>query len=133
MADYFAHWFAMGDRLGDKAPRIFYANWFRRDKAGRFIWPGFGENARVLKWMCDRVAGVACGIRTPIGLLPGEGELDMGGLNVPVHDLKELLRVDVEAWCDEVREAKGFFAQFGQRLPGRLSAQLEELEKRLCK
>ena len=133
MADYFAHWFAMGDRLGDKAPRIFYANWFRRERDGRFIWPGFGENARVLKWMCDRVAGIACGVRTPIGLLPKESELDMAGLNVPADDMEELLRVDVAGWCDEVREARGFFAQFGRRLPGRLSAQLEELEKRLCK
>jgi len=132
MADYFAHWFKMGDRLGSKAPRIFYANWFRKDEAGRFIWPGFGENARVLKWMCDRVAGRAEGIVTPIGILPREDELSTAGLDIRADDLKELLRVDRKAWCAEAADAEAFFARFGHRLPARLKAQLIGLKERLC-
>jgi phosphoenolpyruvate carboxykinase (GTP) len=131
MADYFAHWLAMGDRLGSRAPRIFFANWFRKDASGRYIWPGFGENSRVLKWMCDRVEGLVPGERTPIGILPGEGELELAGLNVSAADMKELLAVDTEAWCAEAADTEAFFAQFGNRLPVRLSAQLNDLKARL--
>jgi len=101
MGDYFAHWLQMGDRLGDKAPRIFYVNWFRKKPDGRWLWPGYGENSRVLAWMCARVDGKAGAVETPIGLLPRPEDLDLRGLDVPPEDLRELLRVDVDAWRAE--------------------------------
>jgi phosphoenolpyruvate carboxykinase (GTP) len=131
MADYFAHWLAMGDRLGDKAPRIFYVNWFRKNAAGKFLWPGFGENSRVLKWMCERIEGKTGARKTAIGLLPEEGGLDLTGLNVPEENIREILTVDAEAWKAEVGSIEKHFEQFGDRLPERMKAQLEELRKRL--
>ena len=102
MADYFQHWFDMGDRLGDHAPRIFYVNWFRKTADGKWLWPGYGENSRVLKWMCERVDGKAGARQTPIGFLPDEGDLDLTGLDLPQENIKELLRVDADAWKAEV-------------------------------
>jgi phosphoenolpyruvate carboxykinase (GTP) len=131
MGDYFQHWLDMGDRLGDKAPRIFYVNWFRKSAEGRFLWPGFGENSRVLKWMCERVEGKAPARETPIGLMPGEGGLDLAGLDVPAENVHELLRVDLDAWKAEIPSLEKHFAQFGSRLPVRVKRQLEELVKRL--
>lgn len=131
MGDYFQHWLTMGDRLGDKAPRIFYVNWFRKSPGGRWLWPGYGENSRVLKWMCDRVEGKAGARETPIGLLPFEQDLDLTGLDVPAEDLGELLRVDVSAWKAEVPDVEAYFAQFGDRLPARLRKQLEAFVTRL--
>jgi phosphoenolpyruvate carboxykinase (GTP) len=131
MGDYFQHWFTMGDRLGDKAPRIFYVNWFRRSPDDRFLWPGYGENSRVLKWMCDRVSGKAEARDTPIGRLPREEDLDLGGLSIPPQDLAELLTIDRAAFRDEVPDIEAHFKQFGNRLPARLSAQLKSLVERL--
>lgn len=131
MGDYFAHWLAMGKRLGDKAPRIFYTNWFRKTEDGRWLWPGFGENSRVLKWMCERVDGKAGAQKTAIGYMPSVEDLDLAGLDVPVEDVKELLRVDVAGWKEEARDMQEHFAQFGDRLPGALAAQLKDLIKRL--
>jgi len=131
MADYFQHWLDMGDRIGDKAPRIFYVNWFRKSPEGKFLWPGYGENSRVLKWMCDRVDGKAGAHRTAIGFLPAEGDLDLAGLDIPAGNLQEVLRVDSDAWKAEVSDIEKHFARFGDRLPGRLSLQLQELKKRL--
>ncbi|MFA6032314.1 MAG: phosphoenolpyruvate carboxykinase (GTP) [Myxococcota bacterium] len=131
MGDYFGHWLAMGDRLGPKAPKIFYVNWFRKTAEGKWLWPGFGDNSRVLKWMCDRVAGKAGARETPIGLLPNEGDLDMRGLDIQGSDMKELLRVDTAAWRNELGDIEKHFAQFGDRLPARLAAQLGDLKKRL--
>ncbi len=131
MGDYFGHWLTMGDRLGDKAPRIFYVNWFRKTPDGRWLWPGYGENSRVLKWMCERVAGKAGAVETPIGLLPRPEDLDTTGLDVPAEDLRELLRVDVEAWRAELPDLEQHFAQFGERLPKRLRRQLDQLAERL--
>jgi phosphoenolpyruvate carboxykinase (GTP) len=131
MADYFQHWFNMGDRLGDKAPRIFYVNWFRKTAEGKWLWPGYGENSRVLEWMCERVDGKAEAASTPIGLLPGEGDLDFNGMNLPPENVKELLRVDADAWKAEITDIEKHFAQFGDRLPKRLSKQLDELKARL--
>ncbi len=132
MGDYFRHWFEMGDRLGAAAPRIFYANWFRKGTDGRWLWPGFGENSRVLKWMCERVAGSAQADETPIGLIPARGALDLAGLAVPVGDLEELMRIDIPGWRRETTSIREYFAQFGDRLPARLAAQLEKLEHRLA-
>ena len=131
MADYFQHWLTMGDRLGDRAPRIFYVNWFRKSPEGRWLWPGFGDNSRVLKWMCERIEGTVGTVETPIGLMPKEGDLDLTGLAVSAQDLKELLRVDVEAWKTELSDIEGQFAQLGDRLPERLRKQLSDLRRRL--
>jgi len=131
MGDYFAHWLQMGDRLGDKAPRIFYVNWFRKAPDGRWLWPGYGENSRVLAWMCQRVDGKAGAVETPIGLLPRPEDLDLRGLDVPPEDLRELLRVDVDAWRAEIPDIERHFAQFGDRLPRRLREQLRQLQARL--
>ena len=131
MADYFQHWFDMGDRLGSKAPRIFYVNWFRKSRDGKWLWPGFGENSRVLKWMCERVDGKAGAQKTPIGFVPNESDLDLRGMDVPQDNIRELLKVDSEAWKAELPKMEKFFAQFGDRLPKRLRNQFEELRKRL--
>jgi len=131
MADYFRHWLDMGDRLGKHAPRIFYVNWFRKSPEGRWLWPGFGDNSRVLKWMCERIDGNVGAVETPIGLMPRAGDLDLAGLDVPAADLKELLRVDAEAWRAEVSDIERHFTRFGDRLPERLRKQLGDLGKRL--
>lgn len=131
MGDYFQHWFDIGDRLGNNAPRIFYVNWFRKSPGGRWLWPGFGENSRVLKWMCERVGGKTSAERTPIGLLPDENGLDLTGLDIPNDDIRELLRVDIEAWRAEIPDIEKHFAQFGDRLPKRLKQQFEKFKKRL--
>ncbi|MBI4799910.1 MAG: phosphoenolpyruvate carboxykinase (GTP) [Desulfarculus sp.] len=131
MGDYFQHWFNMGDRLGDKAPRVFYVNWFRKTAEGKWLWPGFGDNSRVLKWMCERVEGKVQGQKTPIGLLPLAQDLDMQGLNLPAENLTELLKVDTQAWRAELPDIAKHFQKFGDRLPARLQRQMEELGKRL--
>ena len=131
MADYFQHWFDMGDRLGAKAPRVFYVNWFRKTPEGKWLWPGFGENSRVLKWMCDRLEGKAVARKTPIGFLPNESDLDLKGLSLPPENLTELLKVDPGPWKSEIRDIEKFFAQFGSRLPKRLKTQFRELATRL--
>jgi phosphoenolpyruvate carboxykinase (GTP) len=131
MADYFAHWFKMGDALGAKAPQIFYVNWFRKSPQGKWLWPGFGENSRVLKWMCERLDGTAGAIDTPIGMMPRPADLDVVGLKVSAEDLQELLRVDVAAFKAEIPDVEEHFAQFGDRLPARMRAQLDEIRQRL--
>jgi phosphoenolpyruvate carboxykinase (GTP) len=131
MADYFQHWLTMGDRLGKNAPRIFYVNWFRKSPEGRWLWPGFGDNSRVLKWMCQRIDGTVGAIETPIGLMPKEGDLDLTGLAVSAQDLQELLSVDGDAWKAELVDIENQFAKFGGRLPERLRKQLIDLRKRL--
>ncbi|HEY1375104.1 MAG TPA: phosphoenolpyruvate carboxykinase (GTP) [Candidatus Binatia bacterium] len=131
MADYFQHWLDMGDRLGDKAPRIFYVNWFRRSPDGQWLWPGFGDNSRVLKWMCERLEGKAEAKKTPIGYLPNETDIDLRGLEIPPQNIKELLRVDVPAWKAEIPDIEKHFKQFGDRLPQRLRKQLKQLVERL--
>jgi phosphoenolpyruvate carboxykinase (GTP) len=131
MGDYFQHWLDMGDKLKDKAPHIFYVNWFRKTSDGRWLWPGFGENSRVLKWMCDRVEGKVDTIKTPIGLLPKKEDLDMKGLSIPAADLEELLRVDTDAWKKEIPDIEKHFSQFGDHLPPRLKKQFEALKFRL--
>lgn len=133
MGDYFAHWLEMGKRLGDKAPRIFYTNWFRKTDDGRWLWPGFGENSRVLKWMCERIEGKVDAQKTVIGYMPTMEGLDLRGLDVSIEDMKELLRVDHAAWVEEARDMREHFAQFGDRLPKALGDQLKALEERLAK
>jgi phosphoenolpyruvate carboxykinase (GTP) len=121
----------MGDILGDKAPRCFYVNWFRKDETGRWLWPGFGENSRVLKWMCERIEGKVDAVDTPIGRMPRKTALDLIGLDVSDADLDELLRVDVAQWPEEIRQITEYLETFGRKLPARLNAQLEQLKVRL--
>ena len=127
MADYFGHWLSLGARDGDNLPKIFFVNWFRRDDDGRFLWPGYGENSRVLKWVFERVAGSADAVRTAIGDLPAPGALDLNGLDVNEADLAELLKVDADGWKAAIPQIENHFAQFGDKLPTALSAQLQQL------
>ncbi len=131
MGDYFQHWFDMGDRLGDKAPKIFYVNWFRKNAEGKWLWPGFGENSRALKWMCQRIDGKADGRETAIGYVPSEKDLDLVGLRISDEFLQELLRVDKDGWKAEIPGIEKFYDSFGDRLPARLRMQLDGLRKRL--
>jgi phosphoenolpyruvate carboxykinase (GTP) len=131
MGDYFQHWLEMGVRLGEKAPRVFYVNWFRRGNDGRWLWPGFGENSRVLKWMCDRVDGKVGARETFIGLLPEEGDLDLSGLSIPPADMEELFRLDPDVWKSEYFDIEVFYDRFGSHLPKRLDVQLKALRDRL--
>ncbi|HEY2637204.1 MAG TPA: phosphoenolpyruvate carboxykinase (GTP), partial [Solirubrobacteraceae bacterium] len=131
MADYFAHWLKLGRREGAQLPRIFYVNWFRKDDEGRFIWPGFGENSRVLAWVCRRCDGAVEADETPIGLVPRREDLDLEGLDISDAALDELLEVDPVEWRDQLSQVREHYAQFGDRLPGELTRQLEALEQRL--
>jgi phosphoenolpyruvate carboxykinase (GTP) len=129
--DYLAHWFRMGERMGGKAPAVFYVNWFRKDRSGRWLWPGFGENSRVLKWMCDRLEGKVGAEVTPIGLMPKEGDLDLTGLEISPADYAELMQVNVDAFRADFDDAAKYFAQFGERLPEMMKKQLEAQAQRL--
>jgi phosphoenolpyruvate carboxykinase (GTP) len=128
MGDYFGHWLEMGE-IGDSAqlPQIFFVNWFRRDDDGRFLWPGYGENSRVLKWVFERIDGTADAVETPIGFLPAPGSLDVSGLGVSDADMASLLTVDAEGWKAALPQFEAHFAQFGDRLPAELTSQLQQL------
>ena len=132
--DYFAHWIAMGkgvDGDASKLPKIFYVNWFRRCDDGRFLWPGFGENSRVLKWVVERIEGRADAVDSPVGMVPAATALDTEGLAVDMADLEAALRVDVDEWRAEIPQVDEWFAKFGDRLPGVLWAELDALKARL--
>jgi len=132
MGDYFAHWLSFANRTDrSKLPKIFRANWFRKNGDGRWLWPGFGENSRVLKWICERIEGTGRAVETPIGNLPAPGALDLTGLNLANGDVADLLAVDVEAWKKEAQDIAGYYAKFGDRLPAALHQQLAELIQRL--
>ncbi|MBI5403642.1 MAG: phosphoenolpyruvate carboxykinase (GTP) [Ignavibacteriae bacterium] len=134
MGDYFGHWIQIGRMTtSDKLPKIFFTNWFRKNEAGKFIWPGYGDNIRALKWVVERVAGTGKYIDTPIGRLPAEGALDTEGLNIKAEDLKKLFEVDKEAWVIEVAEMREYYKIFGTHLPKELSAELDAIEERLKK
>jgi phosphoenolpyruvate carboxykinase (GTP) len=132
MADYWAHWLAIGRATAPaKLPRIFYVNWFRRAADGRWLWPGFGENSRVLEWMFRRCDGAAPARETPIGWLPAPGDMDVTGLGIEPTDLAELLRVDEAAWSGDLPQLRQHYDRFGERLPAELAEQLATLEQRL--
>jgi len=132
MGDYFAHWLKIGAQSGpSKLPRIYYVNWFRQDENGKMIWPGYGENSRVLKWVFERCEGKAHAVETPIGRLPAPSDLDVRGLNLPSADLSKLLSVDVDGWLAEIPLIRDHFAKFGNRLPNGLNREVDELERRL--
>jgi phosphoenolpyruvate carboxykinase (GTP) len=128
MADYFAHWLQIGGTASpENLPKIFFVNWFRRDEDGRFLWPGYGENSRVLKWVFERVAGQVDAVHTAIGHLPTPGSLDVDGLDVSEADMATLLTVDAEGWKGAIPQIEQHYAQFGDTLPGELTAQLGKL------
>jgi phosphoenolpyruvate carboxykinase (GTP) len=133
MADYFRHWLELGRRDGAKLPRIFYVNWFRKDTNGKFLWPGYGENSRVLDWIFRRCEGTAAAVDTAIGLLPpvGEGGINTDGLDVSSEAMDELLAVDVDGWHQQLPQMHEHYAEFGEKLPDELRGQLRELERRL--
>ncbi len=132
-ADYFAHWLGMEKATDpDKLPRIFFVNWFRRDEDGRFLWPGFGENSRVLKWVFERVNGTAGAIDTPIGKLPTKDSLDLEGLEIDDADLDAILSVDIEGWRGAIPQIREHFARFGDRLPAALNVEVDTLEAKLA-
>ena len=131
MGDYFAHWLKMGNIHDQKwLPRIFHVNWFRKDEQGQFLWPGYGENIRVLKWMFERIDGQASAKQTPIGLIPTN--LDLEGLSISSDILKPLLTVDPSSWLKEVEELKKYFPLFGDKLPKGIKEELALLELRLA-
>ena len=131
MGDYFAHWLKLGRREGAKLPKVFYVNWFRKDADGGFLWPGYGENSRVLAWVFRRCEGTAEAEETPIGLVPTAEGIDTEGLNVYDDALAELLAVDPEAWKAQLPQVQEHLERFGDRLPPEVGAQLRELEARL--
>jgi len=133
MGDYFAHWLKVAQREGAKMPRVFYVNWFRKDEDGKFMWPGFGENSRVLAWLFGRLTGEAEAVETAIGLVPpvGEGGIDTDSLDVSEETMAKLLEVDTDGWAAALPQMKEHYAEFGERLPAELRAQLEALEERL--
>ncbi|MGB6232258.1 MAG: phosphoenolpyruvate carboxykinase domain-containing protein, partial [Candidatus Acidiferrales bacterium] len=130
MADYFRHWLEMGRRVS-KPPKIFHVNWFRKGDDGKFMWPGYGENVRVLKWMLERIEGRGAAMETPIGNVPAAGALDLKGLDISDETMQKLLNVDTGAWADEHDAIGKFFEKFGSRLPEELHQEHEKLGQRL--
>ncbi|MDE0636881.1 MAG: phosphoenolpyruvate carboxykinase (GTP) [Candidatus Poribacteria bacterium] len=132
MGDYFAHWLEMGGKTdADKLPRIFYVNWFRKDADGGWLWPGFGENSRVLKWIVERISEKSEAVETPIGYLPAPDAIDTSGLEVTEAQMTELLHVDTEEWLNEIQSIREHYERFEDKLPEALSEELEALETRL--
>ena len=132
MADYWAHWIEMGEKLGDKAPKIFNVNWFRTDDEGHFVWPGFGDNLRVLEWIIKRCEGKADANETAIGYVPNAEDINLEGLdNFSIDTLKSILEVDKSLWANELDGIKQFYSKFGDKLPAELTAELNTLENNL--
>jgi phosphoenolpyruvate carboxykinase (GTP) len=131
MGDYFKHWLKIGRKAGAKLPKIFYVNWFRRGEDGHFMWPGFGDNSRVLAWVFKRCDNAVEAKETPIGLLPDPCSFDLDGLNLPQADIDELFGVDVDGWKELLPQMEEHFAKFGERLPAELPEQLTALKERL--
>ncbi|HSO98324.1 MAG TPA: phosphoenolpyruvate carboxykinase (GTP) [Solirubrobacteraceae bacterium] len=131
MGDYFAHWLKVGRREGAQLPKIFFVNWFRRDEAGKFLWPGFGENSRVLAWVFRRCDDAAEAVESPVGLLPAPGAIEIEDLDLPAVAMDQLLHVNPQEWQQQLPQVHEHFAQFGDQLPNALREQLNELEARL--
>jgi phosphoenolpyruvate carboxykinase (GTP) len=131
MADYWGHWLRMGETLGRHAPEIFQVNWFRKGDDGRFLWPGFGDNSRVIEWIVRRIEGEVGSTDSAIGHLPELNDLDVSGLDISHDDLQSLFAVNEQSWLDECDLTEEFFEKFGARLPSALSAELASLRYRL--
>jgi phosphoenolpyruvate carboxykinase (GTP) len=132
MAEYFQNWLDMGNREGAQLPKLFYVNWFRKDPdSGKFLWPGFGENSRVLKWIFERCTQAAEGTETAVGIVPAPGELDVAGLDISDDDLAQVVEVDPAAFKAQLPQMREFLAKFGDDLPPEIGAQLDAFEQRL--
>jgi phosphoenolpyruvate carboxykinase (GTP) len=132
MADYFAHWLEIGRRDGARLPKLYNVNWFRKDlESGEYLWPGFGDNSRVLQWVFERCDGGAEAEETPIGLVPTVDALDLSGVDVTDEQMREVLKVDVDEWREEISLVREFFDEFGDKLPGELREALDGLERRI--
>jgi phosphoenolpyruvate carboxykinase (GTP) len=132
MGDYWAHWLSFAQRTDRaKLPKVFFVNWFRKNDEGRWLWPGFGENIRVLKWICERVDGTGKAVETPIGMVPAADALELSGLDISPADKEELLRVDVECWREEANDAAAYFGSYGATLPTAVQRELQGLKRRL--
>jgi phosphoenolpyruvate carboxykinase (GTP) len=132
MGDYFAHWLSFAQRADRaKLPKIYFVNWFRKNSTGKWLWPGYGDNCRVLKWICERVDGAGKAQKTAIGNVPTPDALDLSGLDLPAEDVTTLLSVDAAGWRDEVADVAANYAKFGSHLPKALNEQLDGLRKRL--
>jgi phosphoenolpyruvate carboxykinase (GTP) len=133
MADYFRHWLKLGCRKDTKLPRIFYVNWFRKDKHGESLWPGYGDNSRVLAWIFRRCQNQDYAIETPIGLLPpiGAGGINTDGLDISDEAMRRLLEIDIEGWKQQLPQMREHYAAFGSKLPAELHATLDTLDERL--
>ena len=133
--DYLNHWDKLRElpaaQGGKNLPAVFLVNWFRRNADGGFAWPGFGENSRVLKWICDRIEGKAEATETPLGLIPAEGSLDLAGLEISDSDLEAATRFDVEEWKNELPLIEQWYENFGDHLPASMRAELDALRERL--
>ena len=132
MGDYFGHWLEVGEAsTADKLPKLYWVNWFRKGDDGSFLWPGYSENSRVLKWIIDRVNGDVDAVDTPIGRVPAADAIDINGLDLDAETLATLLAVDADAWRAEIPQLEGHYDSIGERLPEALRDELRELEKRL--
>jgi len=131
MADYWGHWLKIGETENAKMPNIYYVNWFRKNEAGKFIWPGFGENSRVLKWVFERCNGTADAVETAIGNMPTLADIDFSALGLIEEDIASLMHVDVDGWLAELEGIEAYYATFGEHLPTELTKQVEQLRNRL--
>jgi len=132
MGDYFAHWLSIGRKSSaDNLPKIFYVNWFRKDANGKFLWPGYGDNIRILKWIFDRTEGKDSSVETPIGFIPKKDAIDLSGMNFQKENLDELLKVDKDEWLQEAKNIKEYYKIFGSKLPQELKNEIDALEQRL--
>jgi phosphoenolpyruvate carboxykinase (GTP) len=134
MGDYWQHWLKLGRRADVELPRVFYVNWFRKNAEGKFLWPGYGENSRVLEWIFRRCEGTAGAVETEIGWLPQTGKdgIDVSGLDIGEADMQELLAVDLDGWKQQVPQIHNHYEKFGHTLPAALREQLSALERRLA-
>jgi phosphoenolpyruvate carboxykinase (GTP) len=130
MAEYLRHWLDMGKRM-NRPPKIFHVNWFRTNEQGKFLWPGFGENLRILEWILQRCNNKIEAIKTPLGYIPRPSNIDMTGLELPADTLEKLLTIDKKAWLEELKGIKTFFRQFKKDLPQELWQEYEDLKMRL--
>jgi phosphoenolpyruvate carboxykinase (GTP) len=135
MGDYFGHWVKIGETAHDKnkLPKIFNVNWFRKNPEGKFLWPGYGDNIRVLKWIFERTEGLAEAVETPIGFVPKKETIDITGLAGQAEKMDEVLKVDKAAWVDECELIAEHQAKFGDKLPAEMKKQFESLKARLLK
>jgi phosphoenolpyruvate carboxykinase (GTP) len=134
VGDYLLHWLSMGLRTNpEKLPKVFFVNWFRKTAEGKWLWPGYGDNSRVLKWICERIEGTAKCVETPIGILPTPDAIDLTGTKVTAADMQELLKVDVDGWLKELDSVEESYKTYGAKLPYALRAELDALRTRLVK